>query len=275
MIKDKYFKLKIDTCSSNFISPNFSGAIDTMRFTSASTKTEPLSIRLNDVTDSTGVPLRIIDHTGNVCGQINVRCLSSRTANLRVVYVKTDTIYPQFNENTLRSRLNDVSYNQAFVHWDFDSDTLDIDSSYQAGLKSYLSNTSNSINNRKRMFCDSLYIYYINKIRPIVPNVYYLFITNIPALPLANGNHVAGFSPRGMNYEFMAVPPTGSTNDYYTDCIHEIGHSLDLGHIWTAPFSISQGTTKNYMDYVNAGATDNRYNFWNKQWRIILLNIRL
>lgn len=207
--------------------------------------------------------IEVLDHKGDLIGQINLICGNPEIRKVVFVYVDRGKGYATniITKQSLLDFLNIKSHNQFYRRWELDPDptfpdTLNIKNRYKKNSAGFTSSSAASL--------DSLVTYYQSSIKltRLKAGTHFFFISDIPiSRPNSNGgtDYVRGIADTN---GFKGTIFDGGKQE---ETVHELGHNLRLNHTFEKVGSriISEGTTKNYMDYTSGG----RYMFFLYQWR--------
>ncbi|MBP5370083.1 MAG: hypothetical protein J6Z01_16690 [Bacteroidales bacterium] len=212
-----------------------------------------------------------LDNANDTIGQIAVFCkdITQQKKKLHIYYLSDNSLPPvAYNVDTLYFK--EKSYNQAFINWSFDIQSYKFKSDF-------LKRISGNENNWKEL-ADSVWTE-LNKnhinIRDKLGKDYYLFI-----VPMKNFSYKIDNKNTFNKNTFKGFCDSGSLTDikYFRDafisisgcqpqiCVHEIGHTLGLIHIFESSYNFNEGSTNNYMDY---SGPKNMKSFWFFQWIIL------
>ena len=215
-----------------------------------------------------------LDNANDTIGQLAVFCkdITQQKKKLHIYYLSDNSLPPiAYNVDTLYFK--EKSYNQAFINWSFDIKSY----KFKSDILKRISKTNND-NNWKEL-ADTVYTELKNKgieIRSPKSNDYYLFIVPIYNFSFKYTNS-DGKDESGTFLGFCDSKNL-TRSDFFHDvfissggcdsqiCVHEIGHTFRLTHIFDRPLNLKKGKTNNYMDY--SGPKKMKC-FWFFQWRML------
>jgi hypothetical protein len=190
--------------------------------------------------------IQAFDQNGDLIGKLRVLCNVASEKQVVFIYVNHGNGYPTIPRADLFSFVNTKSHNQFFRKWIPLANATYVDT---LNLKKAYSNNASAFTSGSKIL-DSLKYHYLKSLKiNYLTNAYYFFITTINATSSSGGKLGGVAQTRGA----LGVIFDGGALE---EAAHELGHNLSLEHPFdpaVAPRVIPQGTTKNFMDYIQRG----------------------
>lgn len=280
-------KIKINGLSQYIVDLKDLNALDSLKITATQWD-------VNTHTNKSFGSISAITSSGDTIGRLNISCATPIEKKAVIVFVNTGSGYRNITRQNIIDSLNKFSHNQLFRKWTLyqpePSLFASFDSSTVMGMDTV--NLANEFNLYNTLFHDEdslmsqLPKYYENHKNGLsmqfdvnkgtthtmgnsLDKVHFIFIFNYK-LPTISGSNTLGLTMKP-GYISMLW-----NNAFYQDFAHELGHILNLNHIfpeWNKKntiffprFNIPMGRTKNYMDYAAPGKIDLTNMFYFAQW---------